>query len=422
MTATKKQLTPKLRFKEFKGEWNVKKVGELCDSIVPGRNKPINFGGDIPWITTPDIEHNGMILTSKSGLSISKKEAKSIGSKVVPIDSVIISCVGELGLAAITGTEIVINQQLHAFIPKQSINYKFLLYGLSIQKKYMDRVATKTAVPYMNKDNCNSIPIKFPTLPEQQKIASFLSAVDEKIQQLTRKREALEQYKKGVMQRLFKSSELGLEGLEDDGKMSELGLKGLKDDRINPSIQKSKKSQFRQLRFRDENGKAYPKWEEKRLGDVCESIKSGKSKASDNGVFPLYGSTGIIGSCDEYSHDGIFVLIARVGANAGAINLVEDKFGVSDNTLVLICTQELNVQYVYSYLSFYNLNKLIFGSGQPLITGGQLKGLNLSLPALEEQQKIASFLSSIDTKIESVAHQITQTQTFKKGLLQQMFV
>ncbi|GAB1446748.1 restriction endonuclease subunit S [Flammeovirgaceae bacterium] len=425
MTATKKQLVPKLRFKEFKGEWNVKKVGELCDSIVPGRNKPINFGGDIPWITTPDIEHNGMILTSKSGLSISKKEAKSIGSKVVPIDSVIISCVGELGLAAITGTEIVINQQLHAFIPKQSINYKFLLYGLSIQKKYMDRVATKTAVPYMNKDNCNSIPIKFPTLPEQQKIASFLSAVDEKIQQLTRKKEWLEQYKKGVMQRLFKSSELGLEGLKDDGKMSELGLKGLKDDRINPSIQKSKKSQFRQLRFKPENEKAYPKWEEKRLGEI--SIKKSSNIAANSieenvGKFKIYGASGLLKHVDFYNEEEPFVSIVKDGAGVGRTLLCDAESSVLGTLDIIKPSSNVSLYFLYSVLNNIDFSKYSIGSTIPHIYFKDYSKEKIEVPCLEEQQKIASFLSSIDTKIESVAHQITQTQSFKKGLLQQMFV
>jgi type I restriction enzyme S subunit len=194
---------PSLRFRESSGEWVKKKVGEICDFIVPGRNKPQDFNGDIPWITTPDIQHNSTVLYSKNGLAISKEEAKSVGSKIVPKNSIIISCVGELGLTAIAGTDMVINQQLHAFIPNEKSNNRFLLYSIGKQKKYMDRVATKTAVPYMNKDNCNAIPIYLPTLPEQQKIASFLTAVDTKIAQLTEKKTLLEQYKKGVMQKIF---------------------------------------------------------------------------------------------------------------------------------------------------------------------------------------------------------------------------
>ncbi|MGR7814582.1 restriction endonuclease subunit S [Lacinutrix undariae] len=375
-------LVPKLRFKEFEGEWEKYKVGELCDCIVPGRNKPKKFEGNIAWITTPDIEHSSYIYYSKSGLGISKEEAKNVGSKIVPKDSVIISCVGDLGLVAIAGVELVINQQLHAFLPSQKVDHRFIMYSICTQAKHIDKVATKTAVPYMNKDNCNSIPIYKASIKEQQKIANFLTAVDTKIQQLNTKKEHLEQYKKGVMQQLFSQ----------------------------------------QLRFKDENGEAFADWEEKKLGEVCASIKSGKSKSSDNGSFPLYGSTGIIGKCDDFSHNGFFILIARVGANAGTINVVDDKFGVSDNTLVVICDDNTYSKFIYFFLDFYNLNRLIFGSGQPLITGGQLKSLKFNVPCFEEQQKIANYLSAIDLKIEAVNTQISNTQAFKKGLLQQLFV
>ena len=65
-----KPLVPKLRFPEFSHEWDKEKVGDLCDFIVPGRNKPTEFCGNIPWITTPDIEHNKTITFSKKNISI----------------------------------------------------------------------------------------------------------------------------------------------------------------------------------------------------------------------------------------------------------------------------------------------------------------------------------------------------------------
>jgi type I restriction enzyme S subunit len=233
----------------------------------------------------------------------------------------------------------------------------------------------------------NQVYFNFPTIPEQQKIAAFLSAVDEKIQQLRQKKALLEKYKKGVMQKLFPK----------------------------------KAGDAPELRFKKPNGSNYPDWQEKKLGEVCQKISSGKSKNSEKREVPLYGSTGLIGYCDEITHNGTFILIARVGANAGTINIVNGQFGVSDNTLV-INSDELNLKYLYFKLLNFNLNRLIFGSGQPLITGGQLKGLSFSFPSKEEQQKIANFLSGIDQKINQVETQINQTQTFKKGLLQQMFV
>jgi type I restriction enzyme, S subunit len=163
-------------------------------------------------------------------------------------------------------------------------------------------------------------------------------------------------------------------------------------------------------------------WIEKRLGEISDKIASGKSKQNDLGKYPLYGSTGIIGKADKCSHEGKFILIARVGANAGLTNIVEGSFGVTDNTLVLDLKKSVSISFTLSLLHKYNLNKLIFGSGQPLITGGQLKMLKLSFPSLPEQKKIANFLTTIDKKTTQVDQQIKTMTQFKKGLLQQMFV
>lgn len=144
---------PKLRFPEFEEDWAIKKLGDICDCIVPGRNKPKTFNGDIPWITTPDIE-NGRIKILSTSLKISYEEARSIGSKVVPKGSVLMSCAGEIGITAITDCEIVINQQLHAFIPPHDVINKTVLKAgdrqmIFIPLKYKkDRERTLSAFYY----------------------------------------------------------------------------------------------------------------------------------------------------------------------------------------------------------------------------------------------------------------------------------
>jgi type I restriction enzyme, S subunit len=89
-------------------DWEVKKVGEICDFVVPGRNKPKNFDGDIPWITTPDIKGN-VVTVSKRELYVSKEEAKKAGSKIVTKNSVVMSCVGDLGLVAMMPSPMLCN-------------------------------------------------------------------------------------------------------------------------------------------------------------------------------------------------------------------------------------------------------------------------------------------------------------------------
>jgi len=415
-------LVPKLRFGEFAQGWATSKIGELCPCIVPGRNKPKTFEGEIPWITTPDITHQGVITQSKVKLGLSEGEAKSVGSKIVPKDSVIISCVGDLGLVAITGNKLVINQQLHAFLPCEELSPRFTLYGLSTQTKFMDKVATKTAVPYMNKDNCNSIPIHYPSLPEQEKIAAFLTSVDDRIDQLKCKKSLLQDYKKGAMQKLFSQ----------------------------------------ELRFKDEHGNDYPDWEEKKLEDVytyqtTNSYSRDKLNYESGEVYNIhYGDIHTKFRCHFHlSNEYVPYLNPDIETDKikpecflqiGDIVLAdasEDYADIGKSIEVIDLDEAEVVAGLHTYILRPDTSKISKGFGAYLMQarptrlevmriaqGTKVLGLpkaylsfiTLNIPHSEEQTKIANFLSSLDRKIEQVDTQITQTQTFKKGLLQQMFV
>jgi len=300
----------------------------------------------------------------------------------------------------------------------------------------LSNIATGTSGSMKNisKPNFLGIEIHLPTLPEQQKIASFLSSVDEKIQQLTRKKEMLEHYKKGVMQRLF-LSESGFSGLGDE--------QDSEDKEILP-ILKSGKSRFRQLRFKDENGKAYPKWEEKRLGDVGEIVSGltySPEDVHEDGVLVLRSSNVQerkltfdnnvfvnvqAGDFNPVMEDDILICVRNGSKDLIGKNAIIDKKsqGVAFGAFMTVFRSKYN-QYIFHFFDTDTYKKSIhrnLGATINSINGGELKKLKTPFPSVPEQQKIASFLSAIDTKIESVANQITQTQTFKKGLLQQMFV
>ena len=172
------------------------------------------------------------------------------------------------------------------------------------------------------------------------------------------------------------------------------------------------------LRFREfkEN------WRVQKLGNLITSISSGKTKPEENGFFPVYGSTGTIGKSKKFTHDGEYILIARVGANAGKIQRINGRFSVTDNTLVLVSKEDVFLpSFAELFLLNYNLNKLIFGSGQPLITGGLIKAINFYLPSLPEQQKVASFLSAVDKKIQQLTRKKELLETYKKGVMQKLF-
>jgi type I restriction enzyme, S subunit len=224
-----KLLTGKKRFREFLGNsaagikndklpegWLSSPIGDICHSIVPGRNKPKQFDGDIPWVTTPNITQK-YISKNSVNLFVSEKEINSCGGKIVPQGSVIINCVGDFGIIGIAKQRIVINQQLHAFVCSEELNNEYIFYALSIQTHHMLKMATTTTIPYMNKSSCESIPVLLPPLAEQEKIAAVLSAADAEIATLEKQLAAYKQQKRGLMQQLLtgRTRILGLEDGQD---------------------------------------------------------------------------------------------------------------------------------------------------------------------------------------------------------------
>lgn len=154
-------------------------------------------------------------------------------------------------------------------------------------------------------------------------------------------------------------------------------------------------------------------YEIKEISDITYNVSSGKiSKQLEDGEYNVYGSMGIIGKSNFYDYTGEKVLVARVGANAGSVNKINEKCCISDNTLVLEPKNILN-DYLYYSLSHYDPKKLIFGSGQPLVTGGQLKKIKLGVPSKEEQVKVSNFLSLLDKKIELQSEKIEDLKLFK---------
>ncbi|WP_177201076.1 restriction endonuclease subunit S [Neptunomonas qingdaonensis] len=142
----------------------------------------------------------------------------------------------------------------------------------------------------------------------------------------------------------------------------------------------------------------------KTLGDVCESISSGKNKdKSEVGEFPVYGSTGIIGRTDNKVYEIEQILVARVGANAGRVNIANGKYDVSDNTLMLKVKDNISLKYLFYYLVNLNLNRFVKGAGQPLLTAGQLKAMIVPIPSAEEQARIVAILDKFDTLTNSIS-------------------
>lgn len=165
--------------------WECFPVINYCDCIVPGRDKPKSFSGDIPWVTTDDLNHLSTTKESKKSIGLSKSEIQLVKAKVIPENSVIMTCVGDLGIISINERKIVINQQLHAFQCGSKMNPSFLMYNLSYQKDFMYKMSSSTTVPYMNKTVCNSIPVVCPPIKLQNSFEDIINLIKEQKEKFT---------------------------------------------------------------------------------------------------------------------------------------------------------------------------------------------------------------------------------------------
>jgi len=392
--------------------WRVKQVIEVCDFIVPGRNKPKNFNGNIPWVTTPDLTDGGRVSESRSGLCVTEAEAQSVGSKIVPAGSVLMSCAGELGIVTFVERDIVINQQLHAFIPTEAIVPQYLMFALKTRTSYIDSVATKTAVPYLNKDNCNSIYIPLPEVEEQHAIAEALSEVDYLIgalEKLIAKKRAI---KLATTQQLL-TGKTRLPGFS--GEWEQVPLIDVADRRIpygfagGPFGSNLKAAEYTTSGVR-----------------IIQLQNIGDGFFNDQ--YAIYTSKE---KADELKSCNIFpgeIIISKMGdpvARACMLPKRDNRYLMaSDGIRLAVDNRRFCTRFVHYYINFDEFrNRAIeasTGSTRLRIGLSQLKYLPFCVPALHEQTAIAKILSDMDAEITSLEQRRDKTMSIKQGMMQQL--
>jgi len=403
---------PQLRFKEFDSQWESHRIDNVAKKVTSGSRDWAQYYADSgdKFIRMTNLPKKGINLLMDDLKYVKLPEESSEGKRT-SLDSgdILISITAELGKIGWVPNNLglaYINQHTALIKLKSKVDSKYVAYQLSTNKNNikLNRLNDSGAKSGLNLSTIRTFLIPFPALPEQQKIASFLSAVDERIQLLSRKNELLAQYKKGLMQQLF------------SGK----------------------------LRFKDVNGNDYADWEEKKLGAAGKFISgtgfTEKEQGGSNG-FPflkvsdmnLANNKILMTESNNYVTEEqvkrmkyrVITSTSIIFAKVGAAIFLERKriaknFLIDNNMMAFIPLG--NIGYHYHLFNNIRLSKYAQVGALPSYNSSDLAIIKILIPCLEEQQKIADFLSSIDTKIESVNQHITQTQTFKKGLLQQLFV
>jgi type I restriction enzyme, S subunit len=407
---------PKLRFPEFSDGWKVSRLGEVAEKITDGTHdtpKPVEKG--IPFLTAIHIKDG--FVDYENCYYLREEVHNSIYKRCNPEkdDLLIVNIGAGTATCALNTVDYEFSLKNVALVKpnKKIIDGKFLS---QVQREKSSKIfiqlSSGGAQPFLSLKEIGKLKITFPTLPEQQKIATFLSTVDEKLQALKKKKSLLETYKKGVMQKLFSQ----------------------------------------QIRFKDENGEEFGEWEVKTLGEVMIEGKLGgnyENSESNTGI-PVI-KMGNIGrgvvnkdklqnlpDNEFYDEDDILKVGDLLFNTRNTLELVgkvaiwrnELPFALYNSNLMRLkfnnSIENSNRFMNYLFNTKDSINQLrSFATGTTSVAaiyGRDLKNFVLTLPCVEEQTKIANFLSAIDEKINKVDAQIKQTELWKKGLLQGMFV
>jgi len=408
---------PNLRFNEFNGSWTTKKIDEIAivtSGGTPSRNIAKYWNGNIPWVTTSLVDFN---IISNAEEFITQEGVDNSSAKLFPKNTILMAMYGQgitRGKVAILNIEATTNQACAAIKLKDGLNSHFVFQNLMNRYEEIRDLSNDGGQKNLSAGIIKDILISFPSKLEQTKIASFLSTVDEKISQLTRKHELLSQYKQGMMQKLFSQ----------------------------------------QIRFKVDDGSEFGEWKDHKIFDLA------KDRTLNNGVFNDQNKVGtgykLINVLDMYIKRDIDesklslldldkkefeknkvnygdIFFTRSSLVKEGIAFSNVYLGVSNDITydghLIKLSPDLNTvepKFLNYCLKVAYVRKQLIQGGKTatMTTIGQQEVGNtlVKMPCLEEQTKIANFLSAIDQKIEVVAQQIEQAKQWKKGLLQQMFV
>ena len=356
---------PKLRFKEYNDEWVEKRIEKVL-KIKHGKDQKAIEKDDGIY---PILAKSGEI--GRSNTFLWDKPCVLIGRK------------GTINKPQYMDTPFWTVDTLFYSDVFQDNNAKYLYYLFNTinWKKYDE----STGVPSLSAKTIERIKIKISNNPkEQEKIASFLTLIDKKIEKQKELVELLKKYKRGLLFSIFSQK----------------------------------------LRFKDNNGNDYPAWEEKRLENILK-IKHGKSQKEiecNNGEYPILATGGEIGRTNSYLWDKPCVLIGRKGT-IDKPQYMDTPFWTVDTLFYSEVFKENNAKYLYYLFNTINWKKYDESTGVPSLSAKTIERIKVTLSISNTEQTIISkILSKFDNKIQQEECILSNLQTYKKGLLQQMFI
>ncbi len=376
---------PNLRFQEFSEEWETTRAENIFRSITDKKH-------DGNLLVLSATQDRGVIPRNETGIDIKYEKENLSSYKRVKYNDYIISLRSFQGGIEHSKYEGLVSPAYTVFNFKDEslFNHDFFA-AIFKSQNFINRLNTLTygirdgkAISFTD---FSSMKLIYPKKKEQEKIASFFSLIDKKIELQTEKVEELKNYKKGIMQKIFSQ----------------------------------------ELRFKDENGNEYPEWEHTKLSQVAEIYQPqtiSQQQFSEKG-YPVYGANGVIGYFTEYNHLTPQIAVTCRGNTCGTVNLTQEKSWITGNAMVINTDNfenKVEKSFIFFLLQSSNLSYMITGSGQPQLTREVMNLHKIWLPCIEEQIKISHLLSALTNSVQKEKQKLNYLAEYKKGLLQQMFV
>jgi len=227
-----------------------------------------------------------------------------------------------------------------------------------------------------------SVTLHLPSFIEQKHIADFLKKLDDRIDYQERLITSLKKYKRGAVTHILsdKSNEFASEAT----------------------------------------------WTERTLAELCCEFRSGRNISAslihETGDFPVYGGNGIRGYCEQYSHDGEYVVVGRQGALCGNVRLIQGKNYLSEHAIAVRANEENETNFLLYLLDYMKLGQYSDQGAQPGLAVNKLLRLKCTVPDKKTQSKIASFLMRYDSQISTQERMLTLLTNQRRAFLQQLFI
>ncbi len=366
---------PKLRFKGYNEEWKQNKLGNLFEIKAGGDidNKKLSKNKNEQYkypVYANALQNNGLY-----GYSDIYK---------ISGETITVTGRGDVGHAIARKENYYPIVRLLILKPIVKQDVDFWANAINNTRIFVE----STGVPQLTAPQLAKIKIYYPSLPEQEKIAAFLTLIDKKIEKQKELVELLKKYKRGLLSQIFSQK----------------------------------------LRFKDDNGNNYPNWEEKYIQDVC-SITTGKGNTQDkeeNGVYPFYVRSPIIEKSNKYIFDGEAVLTVGDGVGTGKVfHYVNGKFNFHQRVYKMSNFSGINGRYFYYYFSthFYDrVKRMTAKTSVDSVRMDMIAKMPIFIPTNAEQDKIINLLTNVENIFLKNENLLLLLQEYKKGLLQQMFI